>query len=107
MTLELGGNAAAVVCADWSSDADLDRAASRVATFANYQGGQSCISVQRVLVDSSLVDAFLPRLVAAVEGLGTGDPADDATSSGRSSTRRRPPASRPGCRRPSTPVRAS
>ena len=44
-----------------------------------YQGGQSCISVQRVLVDSSLVDAFVPRLVAAVQGLGTGDPADDGT----------------------------
>ncbi len=79
VTLELGGNAAAVVCADWSSDADLDRAASRVATFAAYQGGQSCISVQRVLVDSSLVDAFVPRLVAAVNSLGTGDPADDGT----------------------------
>jgi acyl-CoA reductase-like NAD-dependent aldehyde dehydrogenase len=79
VTLELGGNAAAVVCADWSSDADLDHAAARIATFASYQGGQSCIAVQRVLVDASLVDAFVPRLVAAVESLGVGDPADEAT----------------------------
>ncbi len=79
VTLELGGNAAAVVCADWSSDADLDLAATRIATFGTYQGGQSCISVQRVLVDASLLDSFLPRLVAAVDDLAVGDPADDAT----------------------------
>ena len=41
VTLELGGNAAALVCADWSSSADLDWAASRIATFGNYQAGQS------------------------------------------------------------------
>ncbi|CAM5667299.1 Aldehyde dehydrogenase family protein OS=Streptomyces tendae OX=1932 GN=F3L20_07545 PE=3 SV=1 [Streptomyces tendae] len=54
-TLELGGNGAAVVLADWASDEDLDRAATRIATFSNYQGGQSCISVQRVIADASVV----------------------------------------------------
>src|SRR6478609_3029659 len=49
VVLELGGNAAAVVCGDWSSDADLDWAATRIATFSNYQAGQSCIGVQRVI----------------------------------------------------------
>ena len=82
VTLELGGNAAAVVCADWSSPADLDHAAERIATFATYQAGQSCISVQRVLVDASVLADFLPRLVSAVEGLGTGDPADESTAVG-------------------------
>ena len=82
VTLELGGNAAAVVCADWSSDADLDHAAGRIATFGTYQAGQSCISVQRVLVDASLLARFLPRLVAAVEALATGDPADESTAVG-------------------------
>ena len=48
--LDLGGSAAAVVLADWSSEADLDWAAARIATFANYQAGQSCISVQRAIV---------------------------------------------------------
>src|SRR5690349_5213714 len=33
VTLELGGNAAAIVCADWSSDADIDYAALRIAAF--------------------------------------------------------------------------
>lgn len=75
--LELGGNAAAAVLSDWSSDEDLDRAAHRIATFGNYQAGQSCISVQRVLVDESVYEQFVPRLVAAIEELPTGAPLDD------------------------------
>ncbi len=43
-TLELGGIGAAVVLGDWASGEDLDWAATRIATFSNYQGGQSCIS---------------------------------------------------------------
>ncbi|MFD8643222.1 aldehyde dehydrogenase family protein [Streptomyces zaomyceticus] len=81
-TLELGGNAAAVVLADWASEEDLDWAASRIATFSNYQGGQSCISVQRVIVDSSVHDRLLPKIVAAVEAQVTGDPSDSATDVG-------------------------
>ncbi len=82
VTLELGGNAAAVVCADWSSDQDLDWAASRIATFSNYQAGQSCIGVQRVFVAEGVYDDFRSRLVSAVESLTTGDPAKDATQVG-------------------------
>ncbi|MFE0644291.1 aldehyde dehydrogenase family protein [Streptomyces sp. NPDC058877] len=81
-TLELGGNAAAVVLPDWSSEADLDWAATRIATFSNYQGGQSCISVQRVIADASVYDRLLPKIVAAVEAQVTGDPAEDATDVG-------------------------
>ncbi|HEY8372269.1 MAG TPA: aldehyde dehydrogenase family protein [Pseudonocardiaceae bacterium] len=76
VVLELGGNAAAVVCADWNTDADLDFAAQRIATFSNYQAGQSCIAVQRVIVDRAVADSFVPRLVAAVRGLRTGNPHD-------------------------------
>ena len=81
-TLELGGNAAAVVLGDYASDADLDHAAARIATFSNYQGGQSCISVQRVIADASVYDRLVPRIVAAVEALVTGDPSDAATDVG-------------------------
>ncbi|MFC9808529.1 aldehyde dehydrogenase family protein [Streptomyces griseoaurantiacus] len=81
-TLELGGNGAAVVLADWASEEDLDRAAQRIATFSNYQGGQSCISVQRVIADAAVYDRLLPRLVAAVEAQATGDPSQDATDVG-------------------------
>ncbi|MFI6262037.1 aldehyde dehydrogenase family protein [Micromonospora sp. NPDC051006] len=82
VTLELGGNAAAVICADWTSDEDLTFAAQRIATFANYQAGQSCIAVQRVYVHEWIYDGFLPRLVAAVQELRTGDPTDERTDVG-------------------------
>lgn len=77
--LELGGNAAAVVMPDYNSEADLDWAASRIATFGNYQAGQSCISVQRVLVHSSFAAEFTEILAAKVAALATGDPSDPAT----------------------------
>ncbi len=82
VTLELGGNAAAVVLADWSSEADLEWAATRIATFANYQGGQSCISVQRVIADSAVYDALVEKVVAKVRLQVTGDPNQDTTDVG-------------------------
>ncbi|MEV4533821.1 aldehyde dehydrogenase family protein [Asanoa sp. NPDC049518] len=82
VTLELGGNAAVLLCEDWTADADLTWAAERIATFSNYQAGQSCIAVQRVFVHEWIYDGFLPRLVAAVAALRTGDPSDEATDVG-------------------------
>ena len=79
VVLELGGNAAAVVCADWP---DLAGAASRIATFGNYQAGQSCIAVQRVIVERSVYDEFLPLLLSAVGSLVTGDPHDPSVDVG-------------------------
>ncbi|WNV90817.1 aldehyde dehydrogenase family protein [Umezawaea sp. Da 62-37] len=73
VVMELGSNSAAIVCADWP---DLDHAASRIATFGNYQAGQSCIAVQRVIVHRAVADEFVPKLVAAVSALKTGDPHD-------------------------------
>ncbi len=73
VVLELGGNAAAIVCADWP---DLDFAASRIAMYGNYQAGQSCIAVQRVIVERSVADAFVPLLLAAISSLRAGDPHD-------------------------------
>ena len=82
VTLELGGNAAAVVLADWSTEEDLEWAAARIATFANYQGGQSCISVQRVIADTSVYDRLVEKVVAKVRAQVTGDPSDDAVEVG-------------------------
>ena len=76
VTLELGGNAAAILCEDWSDAADLDFACRRIATFGYYQAGQSCISVQRVLVHRSRYREVVDRLAAAVAALTTGDPTD-------------------------------
>ncbi|TWP45206.1 aldehyde dehydrogenase family protein [Lentzea tibetensis] len=73
VVMELGSNSAAIVCRDWT---DLDHAAARIATFGNYQAGQSCIAVQRVIVDASVAADFVPKLVSAVSALRTGDPHD-------------------------------
>ena len=79
VVLELGGNAAAVVCPDWT---DLDWAAQRIGTFAMYQGGQSCISVQRVYAHEDVYPALAEAVVSHVRKLGTGDPTDPATDVG-------------------------
>lgn len=81
VTLELGGNAAVVVAPDQDNDA-LSWAASRIATFAMYQAGQSCISVQRVFAHRAVADVLIDQVVQAVQKLGTGDPTDDATDVG-------------------------
>lgn len=78
VTLELGGNAGVIV----HSDADLDRAAQRIAFGGYYQAGQSCIAVQRVLVHSSVAESFSSKLVGEVEKLVTGDPMDESTDVG-------------------------
>jgi aldehyde dehydrogenase (NAD+) len=82
VTLELGGNAAVAVLADYATEADLDWAASRIGMFSNYQGGQSCIAVQRVILDRSLADRLTTKIVDAVAAQRTGDPKDPATDVG-------------------------
>ncbi len=76
--LELGGNAATIVC----EDADIDIAASNCARTGFSNSGQSCISVQRIYVHSSIVDKFVEKLVAHVSQLRVGDPLDDDTDVG-------------------------
>ncbi|MGH2746813.1 MAG: aldehyde dehydrogenase family protein [Actinomycetota bacterium] len=78
VTLELGGNAGVIV----HEDADLDLAAQRVAFGGYYQAGQSCISVQRVLVHEPVFDSYTSKLIAEVEKLKTGDPLDPETDVG-------------------------
>jgi acyl-CoA reductase-like NAD-dependent aldehyde dehydrogenase len=78
VTLELGGNAGVIVHAD----ADLDLAAQRIAFGGYYQAGQSCISVQRVLVASEVYEDFAARLTKQVEQLKVGDPMDPTVDVG-------------------------
>jgi glyceraldehyde-3-phosphate dehydrogenase (NADP+) len=76
--LELGSNAANIVCAD----ADLDDAATRIAMAAFGASGQQCISAQRVIVERPVLDAFLSRFVSASQALVVGDPHDPSTHIG-------------------------
>jgi acyl-CoA reductase-like NAD-dependent aldehyde dehydrogenase len=78
VTLELGGNAGVIV----HSDADLDLAAQRIAFGGYYQAGQSCISVQRVLVAAEVYEDFAARLTKQVEQLKVGDPMDPTVDVG-------------------------
>jgi acyl-CoA reductase-like NAD-dependent aldehyde dehydrogenase len=73
--LELGGNAACIV----EDGEDLDDAVDRIIVGAFYQSGQSCISVQRLIVHERIYEAFCEKLVAATKKLKMGDPRDEAT----------------------------
>jgi acyl-CoA reductase-like NAD-dependent aldehyde dehydrogenase len=75
VTLELGGNAAVVI----DRDADVADAVARC-VFGGYgQSGQTCISVQRILVHREIYDSFRGKYVEAVKAIKTGDPRDEKT----------------------------
>lgn len=70
VVLELGGNAAAIV----HGDADLADAAKRCAVGGFAQAGQSCISVQRILVQRAVYEEFRRCLLEATAAMKVGDP---------------------------------
>src|SRR5215472_8923138 len=78
VVLELGGNAAVIV----NHDADLGYAAERCTTGGFGYAGQTCISVQRILVEHSVYGKFTDLLVEGVKRLKTGDPLDESTDVG-------------------------
>src|SRR5574337_161782 len=78
LALELGGNAAMIV----EPDADLDLAVRRAVSGGYFYAGQSCISVQRILVHRDRYQAFVAAFVPAVAALRSGDPLDEATDVG-------------------------
>ena len=69
VSLELGGQCPAVVCAD----ADLDLAAKIIAYKALRNCGQSCSSVNRAYVHASVHDALVTKLKVLAEKLTMGD----------------------------------
>ena len=73
--LELGGKNAVLVL----DDADIDYAVDAVAFGGFHNAGQICMSADRILVHSSIVEEFTAKLVAKVAGLPHGDPADPGT----------------------------
>jgi glyceraldehyde-3-phosphate dehydrogenase (NADP+) len=74
--LELGGNAGVIV----HEDADLNAAIPAIATGAFAYAGQSCISVQRILVHRPVYQTFKTQFLSHVTGhIHTGDPRDART----------------------------
>jgi len=75
VTLELGGNAGVIV----HSDADLDLASKKCAQGGFYYSGQSCISVQRIIVQEEIYEIFKEKLIEEVNKLKVGNPEEDDT----------------------------
>jgi succinate-semialdehyde dehydrogenase / glutarate-semialdehyde dehydrogenase len=77
-SMELGGHAPVVVCAD----ADIEAAAVQCAAFKFRNAGQVCIAPSRFYVEDSAMDRFLDRLKAEAEALKLGDSQDKSTTMG-------------------------
>ena len=78
VSLELGGKSAAVVL----DDADPGSVAQGVKLAGLMNNGQACVAQTRVLVPAARHAEFVDALVAMVEQLVVGDPADPATDIG-------------------------
>lgn len=63
--MELGGKASAIVC----SDADISKAATQCAVGAFLHSGQICMSTERILVASKILDPFRTALQSAISNI--------------------------------------
>ena len=78
VTLELGSTAPLIV----NDDGEWETAADAAKLHAYSHAGQSCISIQRILLHEAIADHFTERFVDNVEGLSVGDPLDEDTDVG-------------------------
>ncbi len=78
VTLELGGKSPAIVF----DDANLDNAAKGSVMGMFTGAGQACVACSRVLVQDSVYDAFVAKLLEHTRGARLGDPSDPATEVG-------------------------
>ena len=76
--LELGGSDPYLVLAD----ADLEKAAATCATSRLINGGQSCISAKRFIVESPVIDEFTELFAAELGKAVVGDPRNADTTMG-------------------------
>jgi len=72
LALELGGHAPYLIF----EDARLDAAVREVMACKFRNGGQTCVSTNRIYVQESIAAAFSERLTSAVAALKVGDPLD-------------------------------
>jgi acyl-CoA reductase-like NAD-dependent aldehyde dehydrogenase len=70
LTLELGGNDPMIVL----EDANLERAANSAVWGAMQNGGQTCISVERIYVEGEAYEPFVQKVVQKVAALRQGPP---------------------------------
>jgi succinate-semialdehyde dehydrogenase / glutarate-semialdehyde dehydrogenase len=72
VTLELGGQSPAIICAD----ADVEKAATAICRHAFANSGQFCYRVARVYVARDVYESFLAALVTKAEALAVGRDGD-------------------------------
>ncbi len=75
VTLELGGNDAAIVL----PDVDLDDVAQKIFFGAFFNTSQICIATKRLYVHESIYDGLRDRLAAIAKGVKVGDGAEQGT----------------------------
>jgi acyl-CoA reductase-like NAD-dependent aldehyde dehydrogenase len=78
VNLELGSTAPLVI----NDDGDWETAADKAKLHAFSHAGQSCISIQRVIVHEVIAEKFTERFVKNTESLKVGDPMDAETDIG-------------------------
>ncbi|EJL31834.1 NAD-dependent aldehyde dehydrogenase [Caulobacter sp. AP07] len=76
VSLELGGKSPQIVFADCP---DLEAAAQAAAWGVFYNQGEVCTAASRLLVEASIKDDFLNRVIAVARTMVPGDPLDPAT----------------------------
>jgi gamma-glutamyl-gamma-aminobutyraldehyde dehydrogenase len=76
VSLELGGKSPQIVFADCP---DLDAAAQAAAWGVFYNQGEVCTAASRLLVEDSIKDAFLEKVVGVTRTMVPGDPLDPET----------------------------
>lgn len=84
VSLELGGKSPLLVF----EDADLDAAANAAVAGVFAAAGQSCVACSRLLVQRSVRDALLAKLLARLPRIRLGDPMQMETEVGPLATRR-------------------
>lgn len=77
-SMELGGNAALIVCADADLDVAVDGAL--IAKMRNI--GESCVAANRIYVEEPIRQAFIDRFAARMGTLALGHGLDEATDVG-------------------------
>jgi len=77
--LECGGKSPNIILADCP---DLDRAAAAAASAIFFNQGEMCSAGSRLIVEESVRDAVLEKVIAASRDLQPGDPLDPATRMG-------------------------
>src|SRR5690606_17039345 len=78
VSLELGGKSPNIIF----DDADLDKAANGVITGIFSAGGQTCMAGSRLLLQESIHDEFIERLLKITNAAKIGDPTDASTQIG-------------------------